>query len=140
VLYLDTSALLPYYRQEAQSDAIQKLLLQQTETVLISDLTRLEFASALGRWVRIRELEEAHAQRVGRAFDEDVAAGRYAVRRIGSEHVELARQWLLARKTSLRTLDALHLACAAHEDAVLVTFDEAMLEAARTLGIRRRAV
>lgn len=137
MIYFDTSALLPYYRKEAHSEDIQELLLRQNEPVLISELTRLEFASALARWVRMGVLEEAHAQLVGRAFDEDVAAGRYLVRGILPEYLELARGWLLARTTSLRTLDALHVACAAHEDALLVTFDEAMAVAADALGVRR---
>lgn len=140
MLYLDTSAILPYYRREARSEDVQTLLLQQTETILISELTRLEVASALARWVRMGELVEGDAQRMGRAFDEDIAAGRYLVRGILPEHVELARSWLLARTTSLRTLDALHLAVAAHEDAALVTLDEAMSVAAGTLGIRSRSV
>ena len=136
MLYLDTSAVLPYYREEAHSEAMQELLLHSGEPIAISELTRVDFASALARWVRMGELEEAHGQRVHRAFDEDVAADRYSVRAILPEHMELARGWL--RTTPLRTLDALHLACVAHEDAELMTFDEAMSEAAKTLGIRMR--
>lgn len=136
MLYLDTSALLPYYRQEAHSQAIQQLLQQQTAPVLISDLTRLEFASALSRWVRMQEIEESHAQRLSRALDEDVKAHRYTLCRNTSEHIELARHWLLARNTALRTLDALHLACAATENATLVTLDDALHSAATHLGIK----
>lgn len=47
MVYFDTSALLPYYRQEAHSGAVQRLLMDQTEPVLVNDLTRVEFASAL---------------------------------------------------------------------------------------------
>lgn len=136
MLYLDTSALLPYYRQEAHSLAVQRLLLRGERPVLISDLTRLEFASALSRWVRKHEVEERHAQRLGRAFDDDIKANRYTLCRNTLEHVELARQWLLARTTSLRTLDALHLACAATEEAILVTLDDALRAAATGLGIK----
>lgn len=135
MLYLDTSALLPYYRQEAHSDAVQQLLLRQTQPVLISDLTRLEFASALARWVRMGEIQEAHAQRISRAFDDDLTAGRYTLSHNTREHADLARQWLLARTTALRTLDALHLACAAHEDVILATLDDALKDAATVLGI-----
>ncbi|MCH8549188.1 MAG: PIN domain-containing protein [Balneolaceae bacterium] len=34
------------------------------------------------------------------------------------------------RKTSLRTLDALHLACAEHHDASLISEDDALVSAA----------
>ncbi len=135
MLYLDTSAVLPYYRQEARSDTVQELLLRQREPVLISDLTRLEFASALARWVRMDELSEPQAQRVERAFDDDVAAGQYTVRILGPHDVERARRWLLQRTTPLRTLDALHLAGAAAVDAVFVTLDVSLGEAATALGV-----
>ena len=81
------------------------------------------------------EIEEAHAQRLSRALDEDIKANRYALYRNPLEHTELARHWLLARNTSLRTLDALHLACAATEGAALVTLDDALRSAAISLGI-----
>jgi uncharacterized protein len=136
VLYFDTSAVLPYYRQEARSDAVQQLLLRQVEPVLISDLTRLEFASALARWSRMGELSESQAHRVERAFDDDVAAGRYTVNVLGPANVEQARRWLLRRTTSLRTLDALHVACAAAVDATLVTLDASLGTAAAGLGVR----
>src|SRR5699024_3743352 len=113
-----------------------QLLQGQAEPVLITDLTRLELASALARWVRMREIEEAHAQRISRAFDEDVDAARYVLRRNTRPHTELARQWLLSRNTALRTLDALHLACAAAEDATFVTLDDSLRVAAVSLGIK----
>ncbi len=135
MLYFDTSAILPYYREEAHSASIERLLRSQVEPVLINDLTRLEFASALARWVRMQEIAEPHAQLLSRAFDEDIGAGRYRITPSTREHTELARQWLLARTTSLRTLDALHLAFAAAGGAVLVTLDADLRAAAAALGI-----
>ncbi len=134
-LYLDTSALLPFYRAERRSGAIEDLLRSQREPVVLGELVRLEFASALARWVRTTELRESQAAKLERAFDEDVAAGRYAMHPLRSDHVALARRWLLARTTSLRTLDALHLASASVEGATLVTFDGALAEAANALGV-----
>lgn len=46
MLYFDTSAILPYYRQEHASDRVQALLESQTQPVLISHLTEVEVASA----------------------------------------------------------------------------------------------
>lgn len=134
-LYLDTSALLPFYRQERRSDAIEELLRRQREPVVLGELVPLEFASALARWVRTTELLQVQAAKLERAFDEDLAAGRYAVRPLRSGHVALARRWLLTRSTTLRTLDALHLASAAAEGATLVTFDVALADAAEALGV-----
>lgn len=134
-LYLDTSALLAYYRRERRSDRVEALLQRQREPVLLGELVRLEFASAVARWVRTHALREGQAARLERAFDADVAAGRYAVHALRSEHVTLARRWLLSRTTALRTLDALHLATAAAEGATLVTFDVALAEAAEVHGV-----
>ena len=110
MFYFDTSALLPYYRQEASSEAVQELLSRQTQPVHISRLTTVEFASALARWVRTEELTEPQANRVESALHEDIVQGRLVVRPVESRDFERAFQWLLARKTALRTLDALHLA------------------------------
>lgn len=134
-LYLDTSALLPYYRQEAHSDAVQRFLRRQREPLAISALTRLELASALARWVRTGELDEQGANRVESAFHEDLAAGRFRLRALDAEAYDRASRWLLARRTSLRTLDALHLACAEAAGAALVTLDEAFAQAAEHLGV-----
>lgn len=55
MIYLDTSALLPYYRPEALSEVIQDLLMAVEEPAFITDLTKVEFASALARWVRMNQ-------------------------------------------------------------------------------------
>lgn len=140
MLYFDTSAVLPYYREEAHSAQIQALLSAQTEPVLISHLTEVEFASALARWVRMGELTERQANRVEAAWYEDVEEGRFLLQPIAPGHFERARHWLLSRKTVLRTLDALHLATAAAHEAELVSLDTAMIDAAEFLGLRVRSV
>ena len=53
IYYIDTSALLPYYREEAMSQSIQDLLISLKPPVLISDLTKVEFVSAISRWMKI---------------------------------------------------------------------------------------
>lgn len=140
MLYLDTSALLPYYRQAASSDAVQRLLTAQQQPVLLSQLTQVEFASALARWVRTGELTEPQANRVESAFHEDVSEGRYQLRPVAPGVFERAHHWLLTRKTALRMLDALHLACAEHSESELVTLDQALFQTAEFLGIQARLV
>jgi len=134
-VYLDTSALLPYYRSEPRSDAVESFLRARREPVDISDLTLVEVASALARWVRHGELSEAQALTIERALDADVEAGRLAVHPLTRGHTRLAQRWLLGRQVGLRTLDALHLACAALIDAQLVTFDRELAREATALGI-----
>ncbi len=135
MLYFDTSALLPYYRQEASSASVQELLSALTEPILISHLTQVEVASALARWVRMGELDEAQANRIEGAMQEDLQAGRLRSQPILPEHFTRASHWLLTRRTALRSLDALHLACAEGLAAHLITEDTALLDAARHFGL-----
>jgi predicted nucleic acid-binding protein len=138
MLYFDTSALLPYYRHESASDSVQMLLDTQHSPVMISYLTEVEFASALARWVRIGEITEPHANRIEAAFSEDRLDGRFLLKPLTRQHFERATHWLLTRKTALRTLDALHLACAAGNEATLISLDDAMLATADFLGLSAR--
>lgn len=135
VLYLDTSAVIPYYRPEQASNAVQRLLLGAKTPVTISALVEVEVASTLARLVRMRELDERSAKLIASAFTEDMAAGRFIVHALTSAHFSLARDWLLGRKTLLRTLDALHLACASVCEARLVTLDRVLAGAGKKLGV-----
>ena len=138
MLYFDTSALLPYYRQELASDQVQSLLCSQLQPVLISHLTEVEVASAIARWVRMRELTEPEANRIDSAFREDVDLGRFTRCPLEPAHYRRAVHWISTRRTRLRTLDALHLACAASRQACLVSEDAVLIDAAVYLGLDAR--
>lgn len=135
MLYADTSAILPFYRAESGSEAVERLFLSQAEPVLISDLTRVEFASALARWVRMDELTESQANRIESAFHDDCHEGRFRVVALEAAMFDRAMHWLLTRRTGLRTLDALHLACAEASGGPLLTLDQALRSAAEFLGV-----
>lgn len=136
MFYADTSAILPYYREEVASITVEKWLRSCTEPVLISDLARVEVASALARWVRMNELSESGANRIEAAFFEDVYEGRFRTVEMKPAVFERANHWVLTRRTSLRTLDSLHVACAELHEAEMVTLDMGLLEAARFLGMK----
>jgi predicted nucleic acid-binding protein len=138
LLYLDTSALLPYYREEAVSDTVQTLLMSLTAPALLTMLSRIEFASALARWVRMGELSEIHATDIEAAYQQDLEAGCFRVIPMTVRHYRQAERWLLSRKSSLRTLDALHLASAHAQGAQLVTCDSDLARSATQLGVEHR--
>lgn len=121
--YLDTSALLPYYRREPASDAVQQFLQGLTAPVRISALTEVEFASSLARLVKMHEIQEVHAVQTTQLFAQDYALGLFLKLPIGDVHYEQAKEWLNRRLTALRALDALHLACSIAVGAELVTGD-----------------
>lgn len=140
MLYFDTSALLAYYRQEPASEKVQALLTAQTQPVMISHLTEVEVASALASWVRMGELSEAQANRIESAFHDDVTHGRFVRCLIEPSHFQRAIHWISMRKTSLRTLDALHLASAEQLQACLISEDEALIAAVGFFGLDARRV
>ena len=139
MIYIDTSALLPYYRTEPATERVQAMLQHLREPALISVLTEVEVASALARWVRGGEITESDAKRISTAFKEDLNEGRFERCPLSAHHFKRAQRWIEGRQTPLRTLDALHLASAASEGAELVTEDRALLRAAATLGVAARA-
>ena len=138
--YLDTSALLPYYREEETSQAIQNFLSSLRFPVGISDLTGLEFVSALSRWVRMKEITEAQASLVENAFTEDARSGLFRRLSITAKHYRQAQKWISSRKTALRTLDALHLACCFMAGVEIVTCDEVLTNSADILGVPCRLI
>ena len=133
--YIDTSALLPYYREEIMSQQIESLLTSLQPPILISNLTKVEFISAIARWVRMGELSEVQANSLENTFNKDVNSGLFVCRQILSSHFNQAEKWLSGRKTALRTLDALHIACSWDNAARLITCDTIMHRSATTLGI-----
>lgn len=137
-LYLDTSALLPYYREEPVSGSVQALLISLTGPALITRLSRVEFASALARWVRMGELSETQATEIEIAHQQDFEAGCFRIISMTVKHYRQAERWLLSRKSSLRTLDALHLASAHLHGVELVTCDGGLARSAEQLGVACR--
>jgi uncharacterized protein len=133
--YFDTSALLPYYREENSSPQVQIVLNQVQPPVLISDLTRVEMASAIARWTRMKEIEEPQAALIENTFEQDIRAGLYRVQSLAPVHYQKAEKWLSARKTPLKTLDAIHIACCWSFHAKLITCDRTMHDAAGMLGL-----
>jgi predicted nucleic acid-binding protein len=138
--YLDTSALLPYYREEKVSRRIQELLSDIQPPVMISSLTKVEFASALARWVRMEEITDVEANLIENTFNGDIKMGLFIRHPLSPAHFSQAETWLLNRKTALRTLDALHLACSWSLKAELITCDNILQGSADILGIKSRII
>ena len=90
IYYIDTSALLPYYREETMSQPIQDLLISLKPPVLISGLTKVEFVSAVARWTRTGEINEIQAVLVENIFNKDVNSGLFEARRVMPEHFSQA--------------------------------------------------
>lgn len=133
LFYLDTSALLPYYHLEVTSEKVQAFFETLDNPPLISVLTKVEFSSALARWVRMKELQTAEADKIQHKFEAHVSSRLYKIQEVSPATFVMAERWMIQRTGSLRTLDALHLATSIRMDATLVTCDKALADAADIL-------
>ena len=136
--YFDTSALLPYYRTEDLTTKVQELIDKITPPIFINHLSLVEIASALSRWCRTSELSKEQALLIHELFYQHLNLGLYAILPLAEREFKCAESWLLQRDTSLRSLDALHLASAFYADACLITADKKFYEAAVYLNVKAR--
>ncbi len=126
-VYLDSSALVKLAVQEPESDALRAYLRRRKHTWVTSALAKTEVLRAL----------------IG-AGDDAVASGRGVLARC--ELVRVNDRVLNAAATLLpaevRSLDAIHLATAQRirgEISEVITYDDRMATAARSLGLRTSA-
>lgn len=126
--YVDSSALLKRYVEEADSTAADALL-RADAALLTARHTIVEVRRNLARLLSGRELMAARA-----VFAEDLAS--ISVIELDEATCESAA--MIAETTGVRTLDALHLAAAqrvASPGVGFLTFDLRQAQAARALGL-----
>jgi predicted nucleic acid-binding protein len=137
--YIDTSYLAPYYLLEPNSEIVEKKLVRLPGgSAVISPLVRAEFASLLSRKCRAKEMAEADARRTITALDRHLSEGMLRMVSVAARDFEQATEWIMAMKQPLRAPDAIHLAVAARQDAVLWTLDRALARAAKWIGLETR--
>ncbi len=135
MIFVDTSVLVAFYCPEARSGIVQTRLTHLRSPV-ISSLIQLEVHSAVAMKVRSRELVEADAHQILSLFQVHLADGYYRIVPVESREHQLAREWISGFHTSLRTLDALHLATAFTNDLMLLTADRGLARSAEHLAVR----
>ncbi len=126
-LYVDSSALLKRYVDEADSDLAQELLDSDPE-LITGRHTFVEVRRNLSRLVRVEDLIGLKA-----SLSEDVAS--FGIVELDAATCELAAT--IAEVTGVRSLDALHLGAAQRVGGTSIgflTFDLRQAQAARALG------
>jgi len=142
LLYADTSALVrAYFAGEPEHDKLRARLLEGEEAVVSSELTRVEFATAVSVAARTGRLRKPRL--FLDRFDADCGNdGPIALLRLDPEAV-FPLAYRLVTEHDIRTLDALHLAVASTsatelaggESVVLVTRDDRQAAAATAMGL-----
>jgi len=108
--FLDTSALVKRYVEEAGSDTVLRLCEPAARNeIVISILAEVELVSAIARRVRSNELPRVEGELVHTWFKEDLAQ-QYEVRMLDAAVVSAATELLKAH--ALRAYDAIQLASA----------------------------
>jgi predicted nucleic acid-binding protein len=132
--YLDASFIVALLTLEPSSSRAVSFSQQNPAPPVASDLAAAEFASAISRRVRMRELTRRQGQFALTTFD-DWAAERVRWIEVAPVDIAVATGSLRRLDLSLRTADAIHVAVAQRLGATLVTFDQRMAAVARALGI-----
>ncbi len=81
------------------------------------------------------EILRESAREIIEQFQAHIYVQLYTLIEVEAIHYEIARKWIDGLETSLRTLDALHLAIAYSQDIPLVTADAALANSAESLGV-----
>jgi len=133
--YLDTSAVAKWYLNEDGSDAFVAYI-KGLDVAVISSLTRTEMRSLLARRRRMGDLDSALESLIFATFLDDIAGGFLSLCPTDNVRFDEAVS-LIARyqEHPLRTLDALHLAIARHEQVdAIATADGVMADTAEAMG------
>jgi hypothetical protein len=102
---------------------------------IVSDFASVEFASAVARRVRMKDLTAAEARKAFQNFD-DWKTGPVNAVQISSTDLTAAETSLRRLDLALRAADAIHIAIAGRLGAELATFDDKMAGSARALGVK----
>jgi uncharacterized protein len=124
-VFLDTSSLVKLYHQEEGSDELLAFIEKGVDEIWLSELTMVEFRSALWKKVRTGELRKDDAVRVMDCFSDDQNKYRWVHMETSITHIALST---ITRHGAqgLRTLDSIQLACALFlkaEDLICLTSD-----------------
>lgn len=134
IAYIDTSVLAAYYCPEPIS-ALAERTLRSLSSPMVSELTLVEFTSAVSRKVREKTLAREEGARILTQFESHLEEGYYLILPVRAVDYRMARSWLTQLHGALRTLDALHLAVAQAAGASTLTADRRLAGEAQAIGL-----
>lgn len=124
--FVDSSSFIKLYYPEPDSEQIEKFLDENVSQIFLSELTILEFRSALWRKVRMKDITEETANEAIKCFDNDFNDIKWI--EINHRLIQSAKDLLKKYGLKgLRTLDSIQLAAAlsiTSNDFVFLTADE----------------
>jgi predicted nucleic acid-binding protein len=124
-VFLDTSSLVKLYHNEAGTEELLTFLANGVDEIWLSELTMVEFRSALWKKVRNGELRKDDAVQVMNCFQNDQDKFRWVHLEISIMHMAVS-MLMKYGPNGLRSLDSIQLACAVFlkaEDMIHLTSD-----------------
>lgn len=134
-VYIDTSAIIPFYFKEIYSSESQRLF-EEHSFFQISELSKIEFYSTARKKVRLGHTTESEIKKVFRFFELHLKEGVFSILNVNKPHYEAASNIIKSTENSLRSLDALHLGIAYSENLSIFSFDKVFIKTAEEFGIR----
>jgi predicted nucleic acid-binding protein len=132
-IFCDTSALAKRYVQEPGSEDLEELFSSTATEIFISTLAFVEFASAMGRKLRNKEITKA---KVGEAIKELEEDWYEVFAKIPLEDMLAEKAAAIALEFFLKGADAVHLAAAQLIRAELfVASDNKLMRVANKMGL-----
>ena len=132
-VYLDASVIVALLTNDPLTQRAEKFLRTTKPVVVLSDFAAAEFASAIARRVRTKEMTADEARMAFSMLDA-WAARTMERAEISGADVKSAEIFLRRLDLTLRTPDAINIAIAQRVDASLATFDAKMAASAHALG------
>ncbi len=140
-IYLDTSSLFKLYHTEIGTEDMDKLFEDYTiSEIFISEITKIEFTSAIWKKVRTKDLTEKEANSINDSFNSDY--DNYTFIAIDTDLIFDARDLLVKYGLKgLRTLDSIQLASilkVKSELSFAVTADDLLKSLIESEGIKTK--
>lgn len=134
MIYLDTSLLVAAFTVERDTERVQDWMRGNEHSGLtISDWVVTEFAAALSRKQRMELITAVDRDRAWDAFDDFSSSVPTLL--VSRDHFRNAADHARRSETGLRGGNALHLAIASQQKAMLSTLDKTQAKAGDALGI-----
>lgn len=124
------------YAAEVRSTQVERYIKTCKDELWISSLTQVEFYSAVNIKKRMKALSLAQAKHIIQLFEQHIAQRHFILVHLTHEVYDLAKTILYASKVALRSLDALHLACAKQHHLELITADKMLHLAANKCDVQ----
>jgi predicted nucleic acid-binding protein len=133
MIYIDTSVLVAYYCPEPISSKAEKII--RADVPVISPLTEVEFASALAKKVREKQISVESSNKILNEFQSHLHQLLFKKITMDTDCYNLAFSLISGNNIPLATLGSLHLAVASLNNLKIITADKQLSRAARKLGI-----